>query len=408
MYRHWITFLLLLACNAGMAQSAYFTINGLLKDKGTGEKVGYATITVPGTGIGTVSNADGEFILKIDQSLGAAYFEVSHLSYATAQFKIEETLGREKEYFLEVRPVQLKEIPVIPGDARSLVQAALKKIRQNYSEIPMMMTGFYRESVAQNRDYVSISEAVVDIYKAPYDNFERDQVKIFKGRKSSGVKKADTLMVQLQGGPNVLLLLDIIKNTDLGIALDNLDQYRFNFGPVVNIDDRLSWVIEFSPAVVLETPLYYGKLYISHDNLAITRAEFSLDLSNPVKAAEMFVQRKPIGLVFNPQSTGYLVTYKESEGKYFLNYVRVDLKFRSDWKRKLFKKNYTLVSEMAITGRNTESVAKFPAQEQFRSNMILTEKVQDFSDTDFWGEHNIIEPEQSIEEAIRKISKKLQ
>jgi hypothetical protein len=37
--------------------------------------------------------------------------------------------------------------------------------------------------------------------------------------------------------------------------------------------------------------------------------------------------------------------------------------------------------------------------------MVFTEKVQDFADVNFWGEHNIIEPENSIENAIRKLSK---
>jgi hypothetical protein len=33
--------------------------------------------------------------------------------------------------------------------------------------------------------------------------------------------------------------------------------------------------------------------------------------------------------------------------------------------------------------------------------------VQDFADADFWGEYNIIEPESSIENAIKKLSKSL-
>jgi hypothetical protein len=390
------------------SQDTYHTISGRLKDARTGEKISYATVTVPNTGIGTVSNSDGEFILKVDKALQASYFEISHLSYQTKRYEILQASGKENTYYLEIEPVELKEIPVIPDDARALVASALKNIRNNCSEAPNMMTGFYRESIMQNRDYISISEAVVDIYKAPYTTLESDQVRIFKGRKSSGTRKADTLLVQLQGGPNVLLLLDIVKNTDLGVAFDNLDNYRFGFEPVVNIDGELNWVVSFSPAVILDFPLYIGKLYIPQNNLAITRAEFSLDLRDPVKASAFFVQKKPIGLLFNPTSSGYLVTYKLQEGKYYLNYVRVDLKFRCDWKRKLFRNNYTLVSEMAITGRSSENIVKFQNQEQFRSNMIFTEKVQDFSDVDFWGEHNIIEPEKSIEEAIRKISRKLE
>jgi hypothetical protein len=386
---------------------SYLTITGQLKDAKTGEKIIYATITVPNTGIGTVSNSDGEFLLKINKGINAENFEVSHLSYATTTFKISESLGKNKTFYLEPQLIMLKEISVVPKDARGIVEMALRNIKKNYSESPNMMTGFYRESIRQRRDFISISEAVVDIYKAPYSTMQEDQVKIFKGRKGTNVKKADTLMVQLQGGPNVSMLLDIVKNTDLSIALDNLDNYAFEFGSMVNIDNKLNWVIHFSPNVVREEPLYFGKLYISQDNMAISRAEFSLDLNDEAKASRVFVQKKPMGLIFMPTSTSYLVTYKEQSGKYYLNYVRVDLKFQCDWKKRLFKNYYTVMSEVAITDRSEEKVAKFAKQDVFRQNMVFAEKVEAFADADFWGEYNIIEPEDSIESAIKKLSKSM-
>lgn len=386
---------------------SFFTVTGKLKDAKTNEKISYATISVPGTGIGTVSNSEGEFILKVSKASNIDVFEVSHLSYATKQFKISESLGKEKTFYLETQYIMLNEISIIPNDARKVVELALKNIRKNYSEVPNMMTGFYRETIRQRRDYLSISEAVIDIYKAPYPSMQNDQVKIYKGRKGSNVKKADTLMVQLQGGPNVSMLLDIVKNTDLSIALDNLDNYQFEFATITYIDDKPNWVINFSPNIVKEEPLYYGKLYISQDKVAITRAEFSLDLKDAVKASHVFVQKKPMGLIFLPTSTSYLVTYKEQKGKYYLNYVRIDLKFRCDWKKRLFKNYYTVMSEVAITDRHEDNIVKFANQEVFKSSMVFADKVQNFSDPDFWGGSNIIEPEESIENAIKKISKSM-
>jgi len=393
------------ATYAQNGSDSFITVTGQLKDAKTGEKIIYASITIPNTGVGTVSNSDGEFTLKISKALNAEFFEVSHLSYTTTRFKISESLGKEKTFYLEPQFLMLKGISVLPKDARGIVQMALSSIRKNYSESPNMMTGFYRETIKQKRDYISLSEAVVDIYKAPYTSMQDDQVKIYKGRKGTNVKRADTLMVQLQGGPNVSMLLDIVKNTDLSIALDNLDNYQFEFGSMVNIDDKLNWVIDFSPAVVREEPLYYGKIYIAQDNMAITRAEFSLDLNDEDKASRVFVQKKPMGLIFLPTSTSYLVTYKAQGDKYYLNYVRVDLKFRCDWKKRLFKNYYSVMSEVAITDRHEDNVAKFAKDDLFKSNMVFAEKVSSFTDNDFWGEYNIIEPDQSIESAIKKLSK---
>jgi hypothetical protein len=397
--------ILLTASGLLLAQNSVITISGQLKDSKSGDKITHATITVPGSNIGTVSNSEGEFTLKIPASQNAQFFEVSHLSYTTSKIMISEAAGKDKTYLMDLQPIQLRELAVVPADARSVVNMAMQRIRENYSEVPNMMTGFYRESIRQRRDYLSISEAVVDIRKAPYISYQDDQVKIFKGRKSTNVKKADTLMVQLQGGPNVAMLLDIVKNTDLSIALDSLDNYTFEFGSVVTIDNELNWVINFKPNVVKDAPLYNGKLYISQEKMAITRAEFSLDLEDEDKATSLFVRKKPMGLRFSPTSTSYLVTYKEQNGKYYLSYVRVDLKFRCDWKRRLFRNHYTVMSELAITDRREDNIVKFANQEIFRTNMVFEEKVQAFADPDFWGDNNIIEPENSIENAIKKLSK---
>jgi hypothetical protein len=42
-----------------------------------------------------------------------------------------------------------------------------------------------------------------------------------------------------------------------------------------------------------------------------------------------------------------------------------------------------------------------------KTSMILTDEAIGFSDPDFWGSYNIIEPEKSIENAIKKIIKQL-
>ena len=144
------------ASYAQNASDAFVTITGQLKDAKTGDKIVYATVSVPGTGVGTVSNSDGEFILKISKSVNAEYFEVSHLSYTTTKFKVSEYSGKDKTLLIEPQTLMLKEVTIIPNDARSLVASAMKNIKKNYSEVPNMMTGFYRETIRQRREYISL------------------------------------------------------------------------------------------------------------------------------------------------------------------------------------------------------------------------------------------------------------
>ncbi len=388
--------------------TTYYTVNGVIKDSKSKQKVVFASISVPGTNIGTVSNSDGEFTLKVQKSLNVAEFEVAHLGYLNKKFAIEGNANGEQTFYVDPYSVEIKELVVNPVDPRSLVLRAIRNVGDNYSNIPNMLTGFYRETIKQNRDYVSISEAIIDIYKSPYGtSFDADRARIFKGRKSSNVKKVDTLTVKLVGGPNISLMLDIVKNPDVLLSVENVDFYSYELLNIVNIDGKLNYEIGFTPVMNLSFPLYYGKLYIEKETLALTMAQFSLDLKDEEKAANVFVKKKPLGLKFTPNATSYYVTYKEQDGKYYINYVRNEIKFSCNWKKKIFKTSYTVMSEMAVTERKTENVEKFAAKESFKQYTVLADKVQDYFDENYWGEYNTIVPDESIQSAINKFNKRL-
>jgi hypothetical protein len=318
-------------------------------------------------------------------------------------------LSGEVEVELEPSSVALNEVTIRPEDPLTIIKEALRKIQFNYSDQPNMLRGFYRETIKQRRDYISISEAVVDIYKAPYKPLSGgDRVKLFKGRKSTDVKKADTLAVKLQGGPNVSLLLDVAKNSDVIFFEDFEDYYDFAIEDVVTIDDKISYVIAFAQKEHIEIPLYYGRLYVDTRNLAITHAHFSINLDNEEEAAKLFILRKPLGVKFSPTSTSYYVTYTEKDGRYYLNYMRNELTFKANWRRRIFNTNYSVVAEMAITDRDLENANKFTIRESFKQRDVLAEAVEAFNDDDFWGEHNYIKPEESIEDAIKRYGRRLQ
>lgn len=392
----------------GQNGNNFTTITGNLKDAKTKQNLFFAYVTVPGTHIGTVSNSEGEFTLKISKELNAKEIEISHLGYRTKRVNIQSVLSGNNEIKLEPSSVELAEVTIRPVDATKIVADALKKIPHNYSDKANMLTGFYRETIKQRRDYISISEAVVDIYKASYKpTGGGDRVKIFKGRKSANVKKADTLAVKLQGGPSVSLLLDLAKNSDLIFFEGYEEYYDFNLEDVVTIDSKINYVINFAQKKHINIPLYYGRLYIDTKNLAFTHAQFSLNLDNKDEAEKLFVLRKPRGVKFSPTSTLYYVTYTENNGVYYLNYARNELIFRANWRRRIFNTNYTVTAELAITDRDLENVTRFPVRETFRPNEILAETVAAFNDEDFWGEHNYIKPEESIQEAIRRYGQRL-
>jgi hypothetical protein len=61
---------------------------------------------------------------------------------------------------------------------------------------------------------------------------------------------------------------------------------------------------------------------------------------------------------------------------------------------------------MAVTDWKKSDKIEPGSTQKLNSNVIMSDKVSSLSDPDFWGAYNIIEPEKSIETAIRKIQKK--
>ena len=79
-------------------------------------------------------------------------------------------------------PNLLSEIVVYGNNPRVIVEEAIKKIPVNYSGNDNMLTAFYRETVQKRRRYISVSEAVMDVYKTDYNSrdVDRDKVQLLK------------------------------------------------------------------------------------------------------------------------------------------------------------------------------------------------------------------------------------
>jgi hypothetical protein len=391
-------------------QQNFITIKGKVVDAENGTPLVFATVAVKESNVAIVTNIDGEFTLKIGEPVTAKNLEVSFLGYKNKTVLISEM--RENGYknliSLEAAPIPIKEIVVKPLDPVDIVQKAIGRIGKNYSSEPNLMTAFYRETIRKNRTYVSIGEAVVEIFKAPYSSDVRfDGSRIYKGRKSSDVEKMDTVLFKLQGGPISVLQLDIAKNTESILTQDAMQYYNYSLTGVIEIDGKPHYVVDFLQKPSVDMPLFMGSLYIEMDSYAITEVEFGFNLSDKEAASSIFIRKKPLGMEVTPEVATYRTKYREQDGKYYFAYSRAEVRFKVDWKKKLFNTYYTTMSEIAVTDRTTEEVIKFANKEKIRYTDVFSEKVSAFTDPEFWGEYNVIEPDQSIESAIRKLSRKL-
>lgn len=89
----WLRLFLLLGVSLLWAQDeveSYFTVTGIVKNKDNKRKQENVNVSVPGTTIGTVTNMDGVFYLKIKDAEIVRGLEVSHIGYLDTQISLKE------------------------------------------------------------------------------------------------------------------------------------------------------------------------------------------------------------------------------------------------------------------------------------------------------------------------------
>ena len=369
----------------------------------------FASVALEGTNISTVTNTEGEFLLKVPEGTSEGNVLFSFLGYRTRIIPLSQLRPNKNKIELDVYVTQLAEVDVtIPKSAENLVRETLDRKGENYFTDPTLMTAFYRETIKKRRRNVSLSEAVVNIYKTPYTSSRRDAVQLYKARKSTDYSKLDTVALKLQGGPFNALFVDIMKYPEYIFASERIEDYRFSFDRSTRINDKLIFVVNFKQRPEISEPLYEGKLFIDAENKILTSAIYSLNITNKALASRMFVRRKPRNATVYPNQIAYRVDYREKDGRWYYGYSNVLMEFKVNWDRKLFNSVYSMTAEMAITDWEKSTSNEFPkSKERMKSNIIMSDEAIGFSDPDFWGEYNIIEPEKSIESAIKKIQRQL-
>ena len=378
-----------------------YSARGTVVDAVTGRPLEAVHVSVPDRHHATVTNADGEFTIKSDVPFREVVF--SHLGYRTFRHPADPGSLRIR---MTPESLSLDESSIITGSPYEIVQAALDRVRDNFSDRPELLECFYRETIRKRSRYTYISEAVSRMYKSAYtDGVYRDRAALEKSRVLLSQRRTDTLSVKVQGGPTQALTFDVVKNPDILFDREEWAGYDLEMGQPAYIGDRLQFVVRFRPGPVpCDWARYYGTLYIDRELLSFSRIEMYLDMSDVNKAVRMMVVRKPLSLRFTPKELSVVINYSLRDGKSRLEYFRSTMRFGCDWRKRLFATTYTAVNELVVTDVR-EPAVPIQRAEMFRTSDILSDKAAEFLDPDYWRDYNIIEPTESLEHAIGRLRK---
>ncbi|MEK6782960.1 MAG: carboxypeptidase-like regulatory domain-containing protein [Bacteroidota bacterium] len=268
--------------------------------------VPYAHIYIEGTNYGTVSNINGEFLLKVPIHLGdQVKVIISCIGFESAIFRVNELIKKKRIISLVQATYLIPELVVVSklDSATIILKKAIAAIKDNYPKKRHQIEAFYRELSIKDTAYTRLIEASILVDEPNYKglkvnkedlSIEGNRVKVLQLRKSEDNRAYDLLgwaFTKALGERNdIYAILDdnyvrfIGRNTDHFLSQKFLKEY--------DIDIVGKTTFEGNPVVILSLSLINEsfflrevKIYINMDDFAILKFENNL-LINP-KSTEM-------------------------------------------------------------------------------------------------------------------------
>jgi len=378
-------------------------LKGRVVDKRSNKALPYATIALSETSLGSITNQQGEFSFKVPLNLPDPMMVISYMGYKSVVLPVTYPIEEDLNIEMEKELVPLQEVIIRFVDPVKLIREAIRRIPGNYLDEHSTMTAFYRESVKRNEHCMVYSEAVLDVAKAPYTSISSsDHISIVKRRKITDVTAEDTVLIKLRSGISTSLSLDVIKNRPDFLEDDFQSRYNLEFSDMMTYGDRLVYVISFQQKKEIPDLLFKGKIYLDQETLAVLAADFEFNPDLLHKEPELFLVSRSPKIRIRPVAAKYHVNYRAVQNTYYVSQVRGEVELIVRKRRKWISSRYKISIEMAITDLIPGQRLRITPADRVRRNIVLADEPFQF-DPEFWGIHNTIEPEASLQESIQKL-----
>ncbi|HET6543572.1 MAG TPA: carboxypeptidase-like regulatory domain-containing protein [Chryseolinea sp.] len=222
-------------------------ITGRVFDEKSQEPLGFASVSIVGKPVGTVTNAAGEFDFYIPEGYKNDSLVISHVGYKSFRARIDRLAKGSLSVGLKAISVLLREIVIREKDltGKEIVAKAVKNLTLNYSTKPFCLQGFFRQIEAENGKYVLLTEAAVDLYDKNFDGRPKrdlqESVDVKEMRRSlryGSQSKRDNIGIPLT---------DLIENNDVRYNRGMLDSANtFSLDTITVYDDQLVYGVSMS------------------------------------------------------------------------------------------------------------------------------------------------------------------
>ncbi|MDF1549393.1 MAG: carboxypeptidase-like regulatory domain-containing protein, partial [Bacteroidales bacterium] len=401
----------------------------------------FAAIQIKGQVIGTVSNQTGYFVMNIPLKFADSLIIISSIGFESKSISINEI---KKGQNIELIPkiYDISEILVKPKDPIEIINSALKKVNENYSQKPVCLDGFYREMMQENNQFIELAEAATNFYYAPYEKYDipkavsqyfqtrdipdlindytfdfqmfnlvthpDDQVKIIEARSTEYLHN-EHFKVIISGGPLNIAACDVVKNvSDSEHQFINpkfFKYYQYELIDISSYNNKRVYVIGFSPKN-LKKAWWKGKLFVDIESEAFISVEYEFEPQSKIKKQIFtFIYNPALFTKKNSKCKNYFelknqkvkVDYKQVGDKWYLSHIK-----RERYKSLNFSKyyiyyknqpsiNYYSSAELIINDIKSKAVKPFNEEETLENSYstVLQAYESDYNES-FWENYNIL------------------
>jgi hypothetical protein len=446
-------------------------LKGKVSDFLTFTPIESASVYVDKSTVGTISNMDGKFSLRVPAALVNDTLVISSIGYKSFKVLVSD-FDPAVDIFLEEDTASLDEVLIIaetrPKTGNDIVLRAIEDLADNLPEQPYLQKGFLRHKERNTKEYKWLIESAITLYDSSYASGAKKNLKINvdETRKSYDLREVDSLFAYYSylkntiprfntkskamrrdtiktqtlvdairwndtrtNGLDILFRgrLNLIRNAvDKGALFgeDVLSTHQFKLDTVQVINDRRIYKIAISKGLDfagLKTDRVYnegfepnGWIYIYWDTFAIKKIEYNLVAASDKQRAR---SKSLLGTYENHK---LIITYMEYQDKMYPNYMYYES-----------PKLLNLGDRSSEAWKKTKEQLAREKEEQFYyavQEILFTEIIQDpvlitdalatkewsediFSprpyNEDFWSDYNVLLESEEEDQLIRDLSNRV-
>src|SRR5690606_29621391 len=146
-------------------------LKGKVADFLTFAPIESASVYIENTTIGSITNADGNFVLKVPRENLSDTLVISSIGYKSFKVVISE-FENGSDIFLEEDVASLDEVVIVadprPTTGNGIVEKAIEKLPNNSPELAYLQKGFLRHKERNKKEYKWLIESAITLYDSSY------------------------------------------------------------------------------------------------------------------------------------------------------------------------------------------------------------------------------------------------